>query len=70
MLGSSIPEFSGFSSELPTIHTDPDNIYQNLKMLLGNPELRREFGEKGRKYAEKNHDHRKISDDIIKLITE
>jgi hypothetical protein len=69
VLGGNVPEFSGFSKELPIIHTNPDNIYQNLKMLLENPDLRRELGEKGRKYVEKYHDHRKIADDILKLIT-
>ena len=43
-------------------------IYQNLKMLLDNPELRQELGEKGRKYVEKYHDHRKIADDFLNLI--
>jgi glycosyltransferase involved in cell wall biosynthesis len=69
VLGGNVPEFSGFPPELPIIHTDPSNIYQNLKMLLENPELRRELGEKGRKYVEKYHDHRKIANDIIELIT-
>lgn len=69
VLGGNIPELSGKPQELPIIHTDPDNIYQNLKMLLENPELRRELGQKGRKYAEKYHDPRKIADDFIRLIT-
>jgi glycosyltransferase involved in cell wall biosynthesis len=69
VLGGNVPGFSGFPPELPIIHTDPSNIYQNLKMLLENPELRRELGEKGRKYVEKYHDHRKIANDIIELIT-
>jgi len=38
VLGGNIPEFSGYPRELPLIHTDPNNIYQNLKMLLENPE--------------------------------
>ena len=38
-------------------------------MLLENPELRQELGEKGRKYVEKYHDSLKIADDFIKLIT-
>jgi len=69
VLGGNVPEFSGFPSELPIIHTDPSNIYQNLKMLLEDPELRRELGEKGREYVEKYHDHRKIANDFIELIT-
>jgi len=63
-------QFSGFPRELPIIHTDPDNIYRNLKMLLENPELRRELGDKSRRNGEKYHDYRKIADDIVKLITE
>lgn len=70
VLGGNVPEFSGFPRELPIIHTDPDNIYRNLKMLLENPELRRELGDKSRRYVEKYHDYRKIADDIVKLITE
>lgn len=69
VLGGNIPEFADFPKELPIIHTDPDNIYQNLKLLLKNPELRRELGEKGRKYVEKYHDSLKIADDFIRLLT-
>lgn len=69
VLGGNVPEFSGFPQELPIIHTDPDNVYQNLKMLLENAEMRRELGAKGRRYVEKYHDHRKIADDYIRLIT-
>jgi glycosyltransferase involved in cell wall biosynthesis len=68
VLCSSIPEFAGMPPEVPTIHTDPDNIYQNLKMLLDNPELRQDLGEKGRRYVEIYHDHRKIADDYSNLI--
>ena len=69
VLGGNIPEISGYPRELPIIHTDPDNLYGNLKMLLENPELRRELGEKGRKYVEKYHDSRKIADDILRLLS-
>ena len=34
-----------------------------------NPDLRRELGEKGRKYVEKYHDHRKIAGEFIRLLT-
>jgi len=69
VLGGNIPEFSGFPKESPIIHTDPDNIYQNLKILLGNPRLRQELGQKGRKYVEKYHNSLKIADDFIRLLT-
>ena len=68
VLGGNAPEFSGFPKELPIIHSNPDNLYQNLKMLLEKPDLRHELGEQGRKYVEKYHDHRKIADDYIRLI--
>lgn len=42
---------------------------RQVKLLLENPELRRELGERGRKYVEKYHDHRKIADDVIRLLT-
>lgn len=68
VLGGNIPEFAGFSRELPIIHTDPDNVYQNIKMLLENTPLRQELGQKGRKYVEKYHDYLKIADDFIRLL--
>lgn len=69
VLGGNIPEVSGYPRELPIIHTDPDNIYQNLKLLLDNPKLRQELGEKGRKYVEKYHDASKIASDILQLLS-
>jgi hypothetical protein len=69
VLGGNIPEFSGHPPELPIMHTDPDNIYHNLKLLLENPELRRELGEKGRQYVEKYHDSARIANNIIELWT-
>ncbi len=68
VLGGNVPEVS-HRWGLPIIHTDPDNIYQNLKMLLDNPKLRQELGEKGRKYVEKYHDARKIAKDILQLLS-
>lgn len=52
---------------LPILNTNPDNIYDNLKLLIENPELRRELGEKGRKYVEEVHDSRKIAKQMIEL---
>lgn len=69
VLGGNILKFSGYPPELPTVHTDPGNIYQNLKMLLENAELRRELGEKGRKYVEKYHDYRTVADQILQLLS-
>jgi len=52
---------------LPILNTNPDTIYDNLKLLIENPELRKELGEKGRKYVEEVHDSRKIAMQMIEL---
>ncbi len=68
VLGGNIPQVSGIS-DLPIIHTDPTNVYDNLKLLLENPGLRQELGRKGRDFAEKYHDHRKVADIFLGLLT-
>jgi hypothetical protein len=56
-----------YHPNLPILNTNPDNIYDNLKLLIENPELRKELGEKGRKYVEEVHDSRKIAKRMIEL---
>lgn len=68
VLCGNLPEYSGRPLDLPIIHTRPENVYGNIKMLLEHPELRKELGEKGRKYVEKYHDRLKVSDTIIDII--
>ncbi len=65
VLSGNAPEVSGHPAELPIIPTAPDNIYQNLKMLLDHPETRQGLGEKGRRYVETYHDCLKVADDFI-----
>jgi len=36
-------------------------------LLIENPDLRKELGEKGRKYAEEFHDSKKIAKQLIEL---
>ena len=69
VLSGNFPKFSHYPPESPIIDTHPDNIYQNLKLLLENPELRQELREKGRKYVEKYNDAKKIADDILQLLS-
>jgi glycosyltransferase involved in cell wall biosynthesis len=56
-----------YHSNLPILNTNPDNIYDNLKLLIEKPELRKELGEKGKKYAEEVLDSRKIAKQMIEL---
>lgn len=67
VLGGNIPILSGIS-DLPIIHTNKTNIYDNIRQLLENPDLRQELAKKGRRYVEKYHDCNKIADDVIRLI--
>lgn len=60
-------KFLKYYSGLPILRTDPDNIYDNLKLLIENPNLRKELGEKGRKYVEEIHDSKKIAKQLIDL---
>ena len=53
--------------DIPLVRTDPDNIYENLKLLIENPDMRKSLGEKGRKYVEDVHDSKKIAEQLIKL---
>ena len=51
------PGLYGFPPELPVITADPDTVYDKLKMLLENPDLRLQKAREGRAYVEKHHDH-------------
>jgi glycosyltransferase involved in cell wall biosynthesis len=68
VLGGNIPQLSG-TPDSPIIHTDPTNVYDNLRLLLENPDLKQELGRKGRSYAEKYLDHRKVADIFLRLLT-
>jgi hypothetical protein len=59
--------FIKYYQGLPLLNTNPDNIYENLKLLIENPDLRRSLGEKGRKYVEDIHDSKKIAKQLIEL---
>lgn len=46
-----------FLNECPILSTTPETLKENLRLLVTNPELRKELGELGRKYAEKYHSY-------------
>ncbi|MDD1758933.1 MAG: glycosyltransferase [Methanotrichaceae archaeon] len=60
----------GFPEELPILTTNPDKIYENLKTVLENPQLRAEMAQRGRVYVEKYHDHIKVARDFLRQIGE
>jgi len=68
VLGCVSKEYMGYPDELPIIPSDPDNIYENLKMLLDNPGLRHELGKRGKEYQQKYHNPQKIARNILDLL--
>jgi len=47
-----------FLEECPILSTSPETLKDNLRLLVTNPELRRELGELGRKYTVKYHSYK------------
>lgn len=58
-------DLKGYCPGLPILNTNTENIYNNLKLLIENPDLRNELGEKGRRYVEEMHDAIKIARQLI-----
>ncbi len=68
VLGNVKPGQYGFPEDLPIITTDPDNVYENLRTVLENRQLRIELAQRGRIYVEKYHDHVKVAEDFLQKI--
>lgn len=58
-----VPTFPG----LPIVNSNPDTIYQQLKMLLDHPQLRHEIGLRGRQYVENVHDSNRVVDQLLTI---
>lgn len=54
-------------SDLPIVVTDPETLYDNLERLIKDAKLRRDLGEKGRRFVEKVHDSREIARQLVDL---
>ncbi len=70
VLGNAIPNYNGFPGHTPVVTTNPGSIYNNLKMVLENPELRSRKAREGRRYVEKYHDYKKVAKNFLKKIEE
>lgn len=55
---SNLGRAHSFLNECPIVSTTPENIKENLRVLIENPELREELGKAGRQYAEKYHSYK------------
>lgn len=62
-----LKEKTDYARDLPLVNTTPHTLYDNLKLLIENPDLRLELGEKGRKYVEEVHDSKKTAKRLLEL---
>ena len=58
-----LPYFPG----LPIINTKKEEIFQELKFFLDNPQELAEISIKSREYVEKFHDSRKVAEELEKV---
>lgn len=59
-----------YPSDLPIVNANPDTIYDRLKLLLLDKELRYEIGRKSRIYAEKTHSLDVVGKRLIQIYRE
>lgn len=69
VLGSAVPGYNGFSEELPIVTTTPDTLYENLKIVLEDPDMRVDLAKKGRRYVEHYHDYKRVAADFLEKVT-
>jgi len=67
VLGRIDEHFAGMYKDLPIVNTNPDNLYENLKTLVLNPQMCFDRGKRGRAYVEANHDAKVIAQQFIDL---
>ncbi|MBL7246158.1 glycosyltransferase family 4 protein [Heyndrickxia sporothermodurans] len=58
---------STFPDDLPIVNANPDNLYDQVKLLLDNPILRQQLGILGRDYVSRVHDHHIIADQLLDI---
>lgn len=56
-----------FPETLPIVNGNIVTVYEKIKMLLENPEMRVELGKLGRKYVEMYHAKEKVVDKLIEI---
>lgn len=59
-----------YPANLPLVNTNPDTIYEKLKELILDADLRHEIGKKGREYVEKYHSLEVIAPRLVEIYQE
>lgn len=66
-IDENVKEKVPYAGNLPLVNTNPENLLENLKMLIESSKLRQEIGEKSRKYVEEFHDSKKVAKKLLEL---
>lgn len=61
------PELESYADKCPVVRVTPENLERQLRMLVEDETLRKKLGKAGRKYAERVHDAKKITERIVKM---
>lgn len=61
------PELESYADKCPVVRVTEKNLGEQLRVLIKDEDLRKELGDQGRKYAERVHDAKKITERIVKL---
>ena len=56
-----------YAPSLPVVPTNPTSLYKDLKNLISDAVLRKELGERGRRYVVENHSPEKQVKELVKL---
>jgi len=56
-----------YAQNIPLVNANTETIYERLKMLIDNPDLRKRIGRQSRKYAEEVHDCRKVAKQLLEV---
>lgn len=62
--------FWPFSPDQPIWHVESSNLYHQLKRLLSDKGLRIQLANDGRKYVERYHDHVKVAESVLELLSQ
>lgn len=54
-----------YAPDCPIVNTTPETVYENLKQLCENKELREFLGKKGVEFVKKEHDHLRIGKRLV-----
>ena len=57
-----------YAGECPIVDTPASRLKENIKLLVGNPDLRERLGKAGRQYAEKYHSFQAVGELLDKVI--